>query len=629
MPGSRITILAMFVALLATAPPASAQDDPAPDIYPLTFPVVGENTYTDTFGAPRSGGRTHEGTDILADKMVPVVAAASGTVGWIDKEQGGDCCHLAVNHDDGWSTWYIHLNNDTPGTDDGLGMGIADGIDSGVRVEAGQLIGWVGDSGNAEESVSHLHFELRGPEGVAINSYEHLLAATVIGEAGDAPPPAEASVTFSDIASSVHAENILQLAELGITGGCEPGMYCPDDPVTRAQMATFLVRALELPETLADSFDDDNGSVHEPNIEALATAEITLGCGERAYCPHDAVTRAQMATFLVRALDLSETLADSFDDDNGTVHEPNIEALAAAQVTLGCGDRAYCPEAAVTRAQMATFLIRALDADLVSRPDGPLVPSEGVLVGAAVDGDISDYEAAIGRTMDVAHVSFEGVIDFEAVQTHLDAGRIPLVSWTPGTVDDAVIGNLDAYVATAAESMAAASSPIFLRYWPDLDAAVESSDQLVDVWSRAREAFDAAGADNVVWVWSPAALSPDNVPGAFDWLASTIYGNACAGGDVTSFADPAEGLVTAAAEIGAYPLMVAAWGVGPVDGQPDAQSVFVDSISESLESHPEIAAIVAVEGETDCDWRLAGTDAGAHLATVVAEVAVDLSTLLG
>src|SRR5665811_1808472 len=76
----------------------------------------GPNHYTDTFNAARSGGRTHGATDIMADKMIPVVAAADGIVGWMQDERGGNCCAMELNHDDGWASWYIHLNNDTPGT---------------------------------------------------------------------------------------------------------------------------------------------------------------------------------------------------------------------------------------------------------------------------------------------------------------------------------------------------------------------------------------------------------------------------------------------------------------------------------------------------------------------------------
>lgn len=170
-----VLVVALATSLSGMVPPAAAAAD---SIYPMVFPLAGPNSYTDTFGAPRSGGRTHAGIDILADKMVPVVAVASGTVGWMHDERGGKCCAMALNHDDGWTSWYIHLNNDTPGTDDGQGWGFAPGIESGVHVETGQLIGWVGDSGNAEWTVSHLHFELHRPDGSITNPYPSLLAAS-------------------------------------------------------------------------------------------------------------------------------------------------------------------------------------------------------------------------------------------------------------------------------------------------------------------------------------------------------------------------------------------------------------------------------------------------------------------
>ena len=156
----------LFVALI----PLQAHGD---EIYPIVFPVAGPNQFTDTYDAPRGGGRLHEATDILADKMTPVVAAASGTVGWMSST----CCSMQLLHDDGYQSWYIHLNNDTPGTDDGQAWGFAPGIEPGVSVAAGQLIGWVGDSGNAEYTVPHLHFQLHSPDGSRFNPYPSLIAA--------------------------------------------------------------------------------------------------------------------------------------------------------------------------------------------------------------------------------------------------------------------------------------------------------------------------------------------------------------------------------------------------------------------------------------------------------------------
>jgi hypothetical protein len=126
-------------------------------------------------------------------------------------------------------------------------------------------------------------------------------------------------------------------------------------------MATFLVRALDLPAATRDYYTDDEGSIHEPNINALARAGITVGCDSGRFCPNGTVTRAQMATFLVRALDLPRADDDHFTDDEGWTHEANINALAESGITHGCGSTTFCPNGRVTRGQMAAFLHRALD----------------------------------------------------------------------------------------------------------------------------------------------------------------------------------------------------------------------------------------------------------------------------
>ena len=164
----------------------------------IVFPVAGPASYTSTFGAPRSGGRTHAGEDIFAEKMTPVVAAVPGTVSWIRNGIGTDCCLLRIRHDDGWSSLYLHLNNDTPGTDDGLGYGIAEGIDLGVRVEAGTVIGFVGDSGNAEDTPSHLHFELSDQSGNEIDPYPYLQIAQGVEPALFASALVEPAETLPD-----------------------------------------------------------------------------------------------------------------------------------------------------------------------------------------------------------------------------------------------------------------------------------------------------------------------------------------------------------------------------------------------------------------------------------------------
>ncbi|MPZ71373.1 MAG: hypothetical protein GEU71_17895, partial [Actinobacteria bacterium] len=113
---------------------------------------------------------------------------------------------------------------------------------------------------------------------------------------------------FSDDDGNVFEQDIQSLAAAGITRGCNPptnDRFCPDEPVTRGQMAAFLTRGLELPPSSDDVFSDDDGNVFEQDIQSLAAAGITRGCNPPTndrFCPHDPVTRAQMAAFLRRGL---------------------------------------------------------------------------------------------------------------------------------------------------------------------------------------------------------------------------------------------------------------------------------------------------------------------------------------
>ncbi|MCU1692285.1 MAG: N-acetylmuramoyl-L-alanine amidase [Frankiales bacterium] len=181
--------------LTALATPASAAVDPGtgytydstPVTVPIVFPVLGPTSYSDNWLACRSGcTRMHMGQDLMGPKMSPLVAAFDGTVTSLSRD-GGSGNYVVITGDRGptagWSAFYLHVNNDTPGTDDGRGTGgsaFPAGIEVGARVLAGQLVGWRGDSGNAEGTGPHLHFELRhggGWRGVVRNAYPSLQAA--------------------------------------------------------------------------------------------------------------------------------------------------------------------------------------------------------------------------------------------------------------------------------------------------------------------------------------------------------------------------------------------------------------------------------------------------------------------
>ncbi|MGQ0607234.1 MAG: S8 family serine peptidase [Chloroflexota bacterium] len=165
---------------------------------------------------------------------------------------------------------------------------------------------------------------------------------------------------FSDTAGSSFEYDIAWLAESGITAGCGGDRFCPRSVVTREQMASFLGRALDLPSSSTDFFTDDERSAHEADINRLAASGTTGGCAPSRFCPTGAVTREQMASFLVRALDLPATGTDFFTDDEGSGHESDINRLAASGITGGCGTNTFCPGNAINREQMAAFLHRAL-----------------------------------------------------------------------------------------------------------------------------------------------------------------------------------------------------------------------------------------------------------------------------
>jgi murein DD-endopeptidase MepM/ murein hydrolase activator NlpD len=137
------------------------------------FPNETSNVrFSDTWGASRSGGRRHAGTDIMSPKGTWVVAVDDGIVGRLDWNRLSGW-NVMIRHADGWTSHYLHLNNDTAGTDDGEGgeeTAFAEGLEVGSFVRAGEVIGFVGDSGNAEESGSHTHFELH-VDGKKINPY--------------------------------------------------------------------------------------------------------------------------------------------------------------------------------------------------------------------------------------------------------------------------------------------------------------------------------------------------------------------------------------------------------------------------------------------------------------------------
>ena len=171
--GPLLTLIALLLSAGAAAASASAA------VPRLVFPVVGPATYIDDFSSPRFNG-AHRATDIMAARGLVAVAAEAGRVKfWTSSATAG--CMLYLEGDSGHEYLYIHLDNDKgPGNDNRgkcvAGGAYAPGLKSGDRVAAGEAVGYVGDSGNADGN-PQLHFEIKRPGGGPVNPYPHLRSA--------------------------------------------------------------------------------------------------------------------------------------------------------------------------------------------------------------------------------------------------------------------------------------------------------------------------------------------------------------------------------------------------------------------------------------------------------------------
>jgi hypothetical protein len=192
---------------------------PATEVHtrPIMFPVLpdaklGKASWSDTYLAPRSGGRKHEGQDLMGNKMLKLLAVTSGTIVELRHQSSGNSLYL--KGDDGWYYCYLHINNDDPGTDNGANQfkhAYAPGLKTGSRVLKGDLLGYLGDSGNAESTGAHLHFEIRMPNAkwynaAAVNAKYSLNAAEPaklrqkVSDAAFAPSPNAGAFVMTQVA---------------------------------------------------------------------------------------------------------------------------------------------------------------------------------------------------------------------------------------------------------------------------------------------------------------------------------------------------------------------------------------------------------------------------------------------
>ena len=245
---------------------------------------------------------------------------------------------------------------------------------------------------------------------------------------------------------------------------CGEGLVCPEDDMKRWVMAVWLVRVLDGADpvgvTATRFVDVDPEQWWMPFVERLAELGVTKGCwvDPAEYCPDEPVTREQMASFLTRAFDLEAAGAAGFADVGGSGHEADINALAAANITQGCDTEParYCPGSNVTRGEMATFLARALD--LVPRPppvgrstvvvETPGIPEASVRIGFyPCCADFSLWQIPIEKgwfeELNISIGSDSHLYSFNSSVIHswlLDGDGDVAVAWIPG-----LFGNLEAY----------------------------------------------------------------------------------------------------------------------------------------------------------------------------------------
>ena len=232
----RVLVGAAAVVALLAAAPTDAQAAFTPngtEYHPLTFPVREPVHYYDDFG----GVRQHPGNDLMGTKLDHELAANDGTITFVRDDSSGHSGNMLIlTGTDGWKYWYIHINNDTPGTDDGKNPAqwrFAPGIAEGAHVKRGQFIAYMGDSGEAETTDPHLHFELHRPDGSFIDPYTSLRLSQGAGANGlcgyPTNPVAHPSATAGPGYWTLNADGtVLGFGTVPKFGNAPPAT--PDDP---------------------------------------------------------------------------------------------------------------------------------------------------------------------------------------------------------------------------------------------------------------------------------------------------------------------------------------------------------------------------------------------------------------
>ena len=289
--------------------------------------------------------------------------------------------------------------------------------------------------------------------------------------------------------------------------------FCPGEPVLRWVIAVWLIRVLgaEPAEAGNSRFSDvDAGVWWAPYVEALANLGVTRGCDTEPlrFCPDGSVTRAQMASFLVRAFALEAAGSAGFADTAGGTHEENIDALAAGGVTAGCATDPlrYCPSKSVTRAQMATFLARATGLVSVSSGSGAGVREVVVAFDPFTTPTLSDLDldrlavavSTLDETVDCPPTVAPDSLDDVAEVVRIADGCMlveyePLRGRTVAEVREALSADLSVH------AVGVPSRDIY---------PIQSS--TTDSWRPAQWFLDTIGIEPLWDMW-PSGPGPDDV----------------------------------------------------------------------------------------------------------------------
>jgi len=291
----------------------------------IVFPVIGSVNYTDDFGAPRAG-HTHEGNDLLGQKLLKLVATVTGTVRFVAWPEPSYGYYVSIQDAAGYRYNYLHINNDTTGTDDGNGGGTAayaPYIYDGAKVVAGQLIGWMGDSGNAESTTPHLHFEARTSDNTPFSPYDSLQAASHVDAPVAAPQEEGELLPYGEFTGGSHIAlgNVDADAALEVISGAGPG----GGPEVRTfdKKGKYLTSFFAYDEGFRGGVDVATGDANGDGVD-----EIITGAGPGG-TPEVRIFRAD-GTFVRSFLAYAETFQNGI-----TVAAGDIDGNGKAEIITG------------------------------------------------------------------------------------------------------------------------------------------------------------------------------------------------------------------------------------------------------------------------------------------------------